>query len=148
MKLIRILLVEDNEADVELTREAFERSDLNVELSVAQDGVEAIDILTGRRAMPRAARPDLILLDLNLPKVDGRQVLSKIKDDSELKRIPVVVLTSSDAEADVTASYQLGANCFITKPGDFREYQDVVRALEGFWFAVATLPKASNDLAG
>lgn len=148
MKPIRILLVEDNEADVELTRETFARSALNVELSVAQDGVEAIDILTGRKTSQRAARPDLILLDLNLPKVDGRQVLSKIKADGELKKIPVVVLTSSDAEADVVASYQLGANCFITKPGDFRKYQDAVHALEGFWFAVATLPKASGELVG
>lgn len=147
MKLIRILLVEDNEADVELTREAFGRSNLNVELSVAQDGVEAIDVLTGRKTAQRAVRPDLILLDLNLPKVDGRQVLSRIKRDSELKTIPVVVLSSSDAETDVSASYQLGANSFITKPGDFREYQNVVRALECFWFAVATLPKASNELA-
>lgn len=148
MKPIQVLLVEDNEADVELTRETFEHSKLNVELTVAQDGVEAIDYLTGRKSARRAPRPDLILLDLNLPKVDGRQVLSTIKDDSELKKIPVVVLTSSDAEADVAASYQLGANCFITKPGDFRKYQDVVHALEGFWFAVATLPKVSGDISG
>jgi CheY-like chemotaxis protein len=148
MKPIQVLLVEDNEADVDLTRETFEHSQLNVELTVAEDGVEAIEYLTGRKSMPRSSRPDLILLDLNLPKVDGRQVLAKIKDDSELKKIPVVVLTSSDAESDVVASYQLGANCFITKPGDFRKYQDVVQALEGFWFAVATLPKASNELTG
>lgn len=148
MKPIQVLLVEDNEADVDLTRETFEHSKLNVELAVAQDGVEAIDYLTGRKSGQRPPRPDLILLDLNLPKVDGRQVLSTIKDDRELKKIPVVVLTSSDAEADVVASYQLGANCFITKPGDFRKYQDVVHALEGFWFAIATLPKASSELAG
>ena len=148
MKPIQVLLVEDNEADVDLTRETFEHSKLNVELTVAEDGVEAIEYLTGRRPMPRSCPPDLVLLDLNLPKVDGRQVLAKIKDDSELKKIPVVVLTSSDAEADVAASYQLGANCFITKPDDFRKYQDVVQALEGFWFAVATLPKASNELTG
>lgn len=148
MKPIQVLLVEDNEADVELTRETFEHSKLNVELSVAQDGVEALDYLTGRKSVHRAPRPDLILLDLNLPRIDGRQVLSAIKDNSKLKSIPVVVLTSSDAEADVAASYQLGANCFITKPGDFRKYQAVVRALEGFWFDIATLPKASSKLAG
>ena len=146
MRPIQVLLVEDNAADVELTRETFEGSHLNVELTVAMDGVEAIDVLTGRKPMKRGQPPDLILLDLNLPKVDGRQVLTKIKDDDRLKKIPVVVLTSSDAEADVVASYQLGANCFITKPGDFRKYQDVVQALEGFWFAVATLPKVSGDL--
>lgn len=148
MKPIQVLLVEDNPADVELTRETFEGSTLNVELTVATDGVEAIEVLTGRKPMLRNGCPDLILLDLNLPKVDGRQVLAKIKDDDKLKKIPVVVLTSSDAEADVVASYQLGANCFITKPGDFRKYQDVVQALEGFWFAVATLPKATGDSAG
>jgi CheY-like chemotaxis protein len=145
MKPIKVLLVEDNHADVDLTRETFESSALNVELTVASDGVEAIDILTGRKSSQRAARPDLILLDLNLPKVDGRQVLLAIKDDRDLKKIPVVVLTSSDAESDVLTSYQLGANCFITKPGDFKAYQDVVQALEGFWFAIATLPKGSSE---
>jgi CheY-like chemotaxis protein len=144
MKPIKVLLVEDNDADVDLTRETFESSALNVELMVASDGVEAIDILTGRRASQAGERPDLILLDLNLPKVDGRQVLLAIKDDRELKNIPVVVLTSSDAETDVLTSYQLGANCFITKPGDFRAYQDVVQALEGFWFAIATLPNVTR----
>ncbi|MEN3974133.1 response regulator [Emcibacter sp. SYSU 3D8] len=148
MKPIQVLLVEDNEADVELTRETFLSSRLNVELSVAQDGVEAIDMLTGRTSTRRHVLPDLILLDLNLPKIDGRQVLSKIKHDRDLKQIPVVVLTSSDAESDVVTSYQLGANCFITKPDDFRKYQDVVQALEGFWFAVATLPKVTVDTAG
>ncbi len=147
MKPIKVLLVEDNEADVDLTRETFEHSKLNVELTVAEDGVEAIDILTGRNEVQPRIRPDLILLDLNLPRVDGRQVLLTIKDDRELKKIPVVVLTSSDAESDVVASYQLGANCFITKPGDFRKYQDVVQALEGFWFAIATLPNASPEAA-
>jgi chemotaxis family two-component system response regulator Rcp1 len=147
MKPIKVLLVEDNDADVDLTRETFESSALNVELTVASDGVEAIDILTGRTSTRTAVRPDLILLDLNLPKVDGRQVLLAIKDDRDLKNIPVVVLTSSDAESDVLTSYQLGANCFITKPGDFKAYQDVVQALEGFWFAIATLPKGSSELA-
>lgn len=147
MKPIKVLLVEDNHADVDLTRETFESSALNVELTVASDGVEAIDILTGRKSTRTAERPDLILLDLNLPKVDGRQVLLAIKDDRDLKKIPVVVLTSSDAESDVLTSYQLGANCFITKPGDFKAYQDVVQALEGFWFAIATLPKGSSELA-
>ena len=147
MKPIKVLLVEDNHADVDLTRETFESSTLNVELTVASDGVEAIDILTGGKSSRTATRPDLILLDLNLPKVDGRQVLLAIKDDRDLKKIPVVVLTSSDAESDVLTSYQLGANCFITKPGDFKAYQDVVQALEGFWFAIATLPKGSSELA-
>jgi chemotaxis family two-component system response regulator Rcp1 len=148
MKPIKVLLVEDNEADVDLTRETLAASRLNVELTVASDGVEAIEILTGRRRAAGGVRPDLILLDLNLPKIDGRQVLLAIKDDRDLKRIPVVVLSSSDAESDVLASYQLGANCYVTKPGEWRKFQDVVQALESFWFAVAKLPAARPDENG
>ncbi|MEN3950897.1 response regulator [Iodidimonas sp. SYSU 1G8] len=146
MKPVKVLLVEDNDADVDLTRETFEASRLNVDLTVASDGVEAIEILTRRGVGGGDGRPDLILLDLNLPKVDGRQVLVAIKDDFDLKKIPVVVLTSSDAESDVLASYQLGANCFITKPGDLKAFQNVVQALEGFWFAVATLPTGAAEM--
>jgi chemotaxis family two-component system response regulator Rcp1 len=146
MKPVKVLLVEDNDADVDLTRETFEASRLNVDLTVASDGVEAIEILTRRGVGGGDGRPDLILLDLNLPKVDGRQVLVAIKDDFDLKKIPVVVLTSSDAESDVLASYQLGANCFITKPGDLKAFQNVVQALEGFWFAVATLPTGATEM--
>lgn len=146
MKPVKVLLVEDNDADVDLTRETFEASRLSVDLTVASDGVEAIEILTRRGVGGGDGRPDLILLDLNLPKVDGRQVLVAIKDDFDLKQIPVVVLTSSDAESDVLASYQLGANCFITKPGDLKAFQNVVQALEGFWFAVATLPTGATEM--
>ena len=145
MKPVKVLLVEVNDADVDLTRETFVASRLDVDLTVASDGVEAIEILTRRGVGGGDGRPDLILLDLNLPKVDGRQVLVAIKDDFDLKKIPVVVLTSSDAESDVLACYQLGANCFITKPGDLKAFQNVVQALEGFWFAVATLPTGATE---
>ncbi|MBI1182077.1 MAG: response regulator [Alphaproteobacteria bacterium] len=145
MKPLKVLLVEDNEADAELTRETLDGSRLPVDLRVAADGTEALDILSGRLGGERT-EPDLILLDLNLPGLGGRQVLAAIKADDHLKSIPVVVLTSSDAESDVVASYQAGANCFITKPCDFTAYQQVVEALEGFWFCIATLPRGGANV--
>ena len=131
------MLVEDNPADADLTRETFDISKLHVDLSVAIDGAQAIELLKKRGAAPL---PDLILLDLNLPKKDGRAVLAEIKSDEELRKIPVVILTSSDAERDVAQSYSLGANCYVTKPVDLRAFQTIVQAVESFWFSVVKLP--------
>lgn len=139
-----MLLVEDNEADADLTRETFEDSRLHLQLSVAADGVEAIDFLYRRGAHAAADRPDLILLDLNLPRKDGREILSEIKEDPGLRCIPVVVMTSSDAETDIVRSYDLGANCYVTKPVSFRAFQDIVKAIEGFWFTVVRLPPGTG----
>ncbi len=146
---IRVLLVEDNPADADLTRETLEGSKLHVDLSVAKDGVQALAFLNRRGEFAQVPRPDLILLDLNLPKKDGRQVLSEIKANADLRGIPVVVLTSSDAEKDIAQSYALGANCYVTKPVDLRAFQTIVQAVEGFWFTVVRLPGAESEgLAG
>ena len=139
-KPIDVLLVEDNPADVDLTRESLDSSRLFVNLHVAVDGVEALDFLYRRGSFEMVPRPDLILLDLNLPRRDGRQVLAEIKADSTLRRIPVVVLTSSEAETDIVKTYDLGANCYISKPLDLGRFQDIVSAIEGFWFTVVRLP--------
>ena len=137
---IEILLVEDSEPDVRLTMEALHEAKVRNRLSVAEDGVEALDFL--RRQGPHAAapRPDLILLDLNLPRKDGRQVLNEIKNDDVLKRIPVVILTTSKSEEDVLRAYDLHANCYISKPVDFNRFMDVVRSIENFWLTVVRLP--------
>jgi chemotaxis family two-component system response regulator Rcp1 len=137
---IEILLVEDNPGDVRLTIEGLKDSKVRNKLHVARDGVEAMEFL--RRVGPHvgAARPDLILLDLNLPRMDGREVLSAIKSDAKLKTIPVVVLTTSRAEQDVLRSYELQANCYITKPVDLEQFIAVVRSIEDFWFTIVTLP--------
>src|SRR6266540_1684398 len=132
---IRVLLVEDNPGDADLTRETLETGKLHIELSLAKDGVEAIELLR-RNSLPGGVRPDLILLDLNLPRKDGREILAEIKADDNLKHIPVVILTSSDAERDVAQSYALGANCYVTKPVDLRAFQTIVHAVESFWFSV------------
>lgn len=137
---IRVLLVEDNEADAYLTRETLEAGKLHIEISVAVDGAEAIDFLQGKAATAPDEIPDLILLDLNLPRMDGRQVLEAMRGDPALKRIPVVVLTSSDAELDIAKSYELGANCYVTKPVGLDAFQSIVRSVEGFWFTVVKLP--------
>jgi len=129
-----ILLVEDNPADVRLTREAFRRSNVQSVVSVAKDGVEAMAYI--RRSNER--KPDLIFLDLNLPRKDGREVLAEIKGDAELKRIPVVIFTTSQAETDVTASYDLNANCYIVKPADLDQYFDVILSAERFWLTTVT----------
>ncbi len=137
---IQVLLVEDNPADVDLAREALEASRLHLEISVATDGIDAIEFLHGRGRHTGVPRPDLILLDLNLPRKSGRELLAEIKMNQELKRIPVVVLSSSEAEKDILQSYNLGANCYVTKPVDLRIFQSIVQGIEGFWFTIVKLP--------
>lgn len=137
---IQILLVEDNPADVDLAREALEQSRLHLEISVATDGIDAADFLHCRGRHAKACRPDLILLDLNLPRRSGRELLADIKRDPALRHIPVVVLSSSDAEKDIMQSYNLGANCYVVKPVDLRVFQSIVQGIEGFWFTIVKLP--------
>jgi len=137
---ILILLVEDNEGDVRLTREAFKEGRVANRLEVVSDGVEALRYLRREGPHKEAIRPDLILLDLNLPKMDGREVLEKIKTDPQLKRTPVVVLTTSNAEDDIVRTYDLHANCYITKPVDFENFVGVVRSIDEFWLNTVTLP--------
>jgi two-component system, chemotaxis family, response regulator Rcp1 len=138
---IEILLVEDNPGDVDLTKEALERTKVSNRLHVVEDGEQAIDFLSKRGVYADAPRPDLILLDLNLPKRDGREVLQEIKADPRLTEIPVVVLTTSQADEDVCRAYRLHANCYITKPVNFRQFLKVVQAIEDFWLTVVKLPK-------
>jgi CheY-like chemotaxis protein len=138
---IEILLVEDNPADVRLTIEALKEGKITNHLSVAGDGIEALDFLHRRGTFKTAPRPDIILLDLNLPKKDGREVLAEIKEDNELKRIPVVVLTTSKAEEDIIKTYDLHANCYISKPVGLDEFINVVKTIEDFWLTVVRLPK-------
>ena len=142
----QILLIEDNPADVDLTRESLESSKLYLDLQVVSDGVTALDYLFRRGAYQNATHPDLIVLDLNLPKKDGREVLRELKADDELKLIPVVVLTSSDAEIDIIRSYDLGANCYVTKPLDLKAFQTIVKAIELFWLTVVKLPMTDERL--
>ena len=138
---IDILLVEDNPGDVRLTIEALKEGKVLNTLSVAVDGVEALSFLHREGPYAEAPRPDLILLDLNLPKKDGREVLAEIKTDDKLKCIPVVVLTTSQAEQDIFKSYNLHANCFITKPVDLEQFIAVLQSIEDFWLTVVTLPE-------
>ena len=135
-----ILLVEDSPTDTMLAKEALEDSKVCNTLHVVTDGVEALAFLRREGKYAKAPCPDLILLDLNLPKIDGREVLSKIKSDENFKLIPVVVLTSSKEEADIVKAYRLHANCYIVKPVDYAKFAEIVKAIEGFWFAVVTLP--------
>jgi two-component system, chemotaxis family, response regulator Rcp1 len=137
---IHILLVEDNMADVDLTREVLASTSFKIKLSVAKDGIEAIDLLNGAGNWSEPGYPTLIVLDLNLPRKDGRQVLASIKSDDLLRRIPVVVLSSSDSKKDITSCYQLGANSYIIKPAELNAYRAAVRNLEEFWFGTASLP--------
>jgi CheY-like chemotaxis protein len=137
---IEILLVEDNPGDVRLTQEALKDNKVRNNLSIVEDGVEAMAFLRREGKYTVSPRPDLILLDLNLPKKDGRQVLAEIKADARLRRIPVVVLTTSKAEEDVLRAYDLNANCYITKPVDFDQFINVVRSIEDFWLAMVKLP--------
>ena len=139
-KLADILLVEDNEGDIELTKEAFEDAKFRNNLHVVEDGDIALDFLFKRNGHENAVTPDIILLDLNLPKTDGRQVLETIKGTESLKRIPTIVLTSSAADRDVIESYDLHANCYIVKPVDAKKFMDVVRNVENFWVDVVCLP--------
>jgi len=138
--MIKVLLVEDNPADADLMRETIELSKLHLDLTTVKDGLEAIQYLRGLGAFAGAPRPDLILLDLNLPKMNGRQVLASVKGDADLRGIPVVVLTSSTAEQDIVQSYDLGANCYVIKPVDLKAFQAIVKQVESFWFTVVKLP--------
>ena len=137
---IEILLVEDNAGDVRLTQEALREGKVKNNLSVARDGVEALEFLRREGPHANAPRPDLVLLDLNLPRKDGRQVLAEIKNDDALKTIPVVVLTTSSAEADILRSYSLHANCYITKPVDLDQFVQVVKSIDDFWLTIVKLP--------
>jgi CheY-like chemotaxis protein len=141
-KLVHILLIEDSPTDVMLTREAMEQYKMLNPLDLVEDGVEAMDYLLGRGkyADRERARPGLIILDLNLPRMSGREVLYELKNDPELRNIPVVVLTTSKSEEDVARAYCLHANCYITKPVDFAKFIEVVRSINEFWFGVVTLP--------
>jgi two-component system, chemotaxis family, response regulator Rcp1 len=137
---IQILLVEDNPGDVRLTVEALKGAKVANELHVVGDGEEAIDFLRQRGRHADAPRPDIVLLDLNLPRLDGRDVLTDIKSDPDLAKVPIIVLTSSTAEADIHKAYELHANCYISKPVDFTEFISAVRSLEGFWLKIVRLP--------
>ena len=140
---IEILLVEDSPGDVRLTREALRDAKVQNHLHVALDGIEAMNFLGRDGAHAKAPRPDLILLDLNLPRMSGREVLEQIKQDSELMSIPVVILTTSAAEEDVIRSYRLHANCYITKPVDLDQFIKVVKSIDNFWLAIVKLPRTS-----
>ena len=138
---VQILLVEDNSGDVGLTLEALKEATLPNKLTVVKNGIEALSLLRRQGQYAQAARPDLILLDLNLPRKDGRRVLADIKSDDNLKRIPVVVLTTSEDEQDIMESYNLHANCYIVKPLDLDRFITVVKAIEDFWLRIVALPK-------
>lgn len=137
---IEILMVEDNPGDVRLTQEALKGAKVSNTLQVVEDGAAALDFLYRRGDYVDAPRPDLILLDLNLPKKNGREVLEVIKQDAQLKSIPVVILTTSQAEEDVVRAYSLHANCYISKPVDFTQFTKIVRTIEDFWLSIVTLP--------
>jgi len=139
---IEILLVEDSPSDTELTVEALRDFKVRNHVSVVEDGVQAMQFLRRQAPFADAPRPDMIMLDLNLPRKDGREVLAEIKADGQLKTIPIVVMTTSRAEQDVLRAYQLNANCYINKPVDFNQFLEVVRSIESFWLYVVTLPPA------
>jgi CheY-like chemotaxis protein len=142
--MINVLLVEDSPGDVRLTQEAFR--DANVTIQVAADGVEAMSFLHREGVHSAAVRPDLILLDLNLPKMDGREVLTLIKADDDLKTIPTVILTTSEAEADIVKSYQLQANCYLSKPVQLDAFESLVKSINDFWLTKVKLPKSQQVL--
>lgn len=139
------LLVEDNPGDVRLTREALNESKINNHLSIVGDGLEALAFLRREGKYADAPRPDVILLDLNLPKKDGREVLAEIKADPTLKRIPVVIITSSEAEQDILRTYELHVNCYVTKPVDLEQFIKVVQSIETFWLTIVKLPSEVGD---
>lgn len=137
---VKVLLVEDDPGDVELTTEALQAAKLSVNLNVVSDGAEAMDFLRRVGQYSNAPKPDLVLLDLNMPKKDGREVLQDIKSDPALTSIPVVILTTSDADEDIMKAYDLGANCYVTKPVGFEQFTHVVRSVGNFWFMIVKLP--------
>jgi two-component system, chemotaxis family, response regulator Rcp1 len=137
---VEILLVEDNPGDVRLTKEALKEGKVRNNLHAVDDGVKALAFLRREKPYENAARPDLVLLDLNLPRKGGREVLEEIKRDSLLRHIPVVILTSSEAEQDIVRAYELHANCYITKPVDLDQFITVVKSIEDFWFSIVKLP--------
>jgi len=139
-RAVEILLVEDNPGDVRLTQEALRGAKIRNNLHVAKDGVEAMDFLLQQEQSAGAPRPHLVLLDLNLPRKDGREVLAQMKADSALRRIPVVVLTTSEAEEDILKAYDLNANCYITKPVDFEQFIRVIESIQDFWLTIVKLP--------
>jgi CheY-like chemotaxis protein len=139
-ELVQILLVEDNPGDVRLTREALKEAKFRNKVEVVGDGVEALAYLRQQGQYSRAMRPHLIMLDLNLPRMDGREVLAAIKKDEDLRRIPVVVLSSSEAESDIARAYELHANAYVTKPVDIDHFLQVVKAIEEFWVEIVKLP--------
>jgi chemotaxis family two-component system response regulator Rcp1 len=138
---LNVLLVEDSPGDVRLTQEAFRDANRSVHLHVASDGVEAMAFLRHEGAHVRAPRPDIILLDLNLPQMDGREVLAYIKEDESLKAIPTVILTTSDSEADIAKSYQLQANCYLKKPVQLEAFENLVKSINDFWLTKVMLPQ-------
>jgi chemotaxis family two-component system response regulator Rcp1 len=140
-KPVEILLVEDSPSDAALTIEALEAGKVANKLTLVEDGVEAMEFLKRSGKYAKVSRPDLIMLDLNLPRKDGREVLAEIKNDPDLKVIPIIVLTTSHSDKDILQSYQLNANCYITKPVDFTQFIDVVKSIEKFWLTVVTLPQ-------
>jgi chemotaxis family two-component system response regulator Rcp1 len=141
-----VLLVEDSPGDVRLTQEAFRDADPTIDLRIAVDGVDAIAFLKREGDHAGAPRPDFILLDLNLPRMDGREVLAHIKEDDDLKTIPTVILTTSDAEADILTSYQLQANCYLSKPVQLEEFESLVKSINDFWLTKVKLPQ--QELGG
>jgi chemotaxis family two-component system response regulator Rcp1 len=142
---MEVLLVEDSPGDVRLTQEAFRDANTSIRLHVAPDGVEAMAFLRREGIHADAPRPDIILLDLNLPKMDGREVLAHIKEDSSLKTIPTVILTTSESEADIVKSYQLHANCYLSKPVQLDSFEGLVKSINGFWLTDVKLPPNSGS---
>ena len=138
---VEVLLVEDSPGDVRLTRDAFRETNESIRLHVAVDGVEAMDFLKKRGAFADSPRPDFILLDLNIPKMDGREVLAQIKKDNDLKTIPTIILTTSDSEADIKKSYELQANCYLNKPVQLEDFENVVKSINDFWTTKVKLPQ-------
>jgi len=141
----RILLVEDNEGDIVLTLEALKHARLSNHISIARDGLEALEFLNREGVFSKAEKPDLILMDINLPKINGKELLSIIKKEENLKAIPVIMLTTSDSEKDIVDSYNNYANCYITKPVDFLKFMDVVMEIKNFWVSIVKLPKNLVD---
>jgi two-component system, chemotaxis family, response regulator Rcp1 len=144
-KVADILIVEDNPGDARLIREVLNSNKIFTSLHIVKDGVEAMEFLRNEGKFKSAPKPDLIILDLNLPRKDGREVLSEIKSDPDLKHIPTVIMTISQAEEDILKSYNLHANCYITKPIDLNQFIKVVKSIEDFWFTIVKLPPKSNN---